>query len=136
MFVILLLALVALVGTFVGGWLLILWLAVWLIVKHPIVSLGIAVYIALVVWLGGHDALALASYAAILLAIWRLVHKHSFQRIVGRRVRSSWRESWEYDRSLAREDDAAGIGRPPGLEVGCSAQQAQAGTHERGEPAE
>jgi hypothetical protein len=134
-FVILLLALVALVVTLVGGWLLILWLAVWLIVKHPILSLGIAVYIALVVWLGGHDALALASYAAIALAIWRLVHKHSFQRIVGRRLQSSWRESWEYDRGLTR-DDRAGVGRPAGLEVGCSAQQTQAGTHERGELAE
>jgi hypothetical protein len=73
----------------VAGWLLV----VWAVVKRPLLSVPIAVsvstaaYVGLVVWLGGHDALALASYALIALALWRLVHRRSFQRVVGGRRR-------------------------------------------------
>lgn len=129
MFVFLLIALVLMAGL-VAGWLLVVWLVVWLVVKRPILSLVIAVYIALVVWLGGHDALALASYVVIVLVAWRLVHKRSFQRIAGPRLQRSWQRSWGYHRGVARDHDA-GVGHPARPEVGGSAQQTQA-THERG----
>jgi hypothetical protein len=131
-YVFLFVVLVALVVALVAGWSLLVGFAVWLIVKRPLLSLAIAVYIGLVVWLGGHDALALASYVVIVLGIWRLVHKRSFQRIAGPRLQRSWRQSWEHDRRLAHDRDA-GNGRPPGLDVGCSAQQTQARTPGPGE---
>jgi hypothetical protein len=125
-------ALVILAVALAAGWLLVAWLIVWLVVKHPLLGLMIAVYIALVVWLGGHDALALASYVVIVLGIWRLVHKRSFQRIAGRRMQRSWRQSWEDDRRLAHDRDVEN-GRPAGLDVGSSAQPTQAGTPSPGE---
>jgi hypothetical protein len=91
----------------------------------------IAVYIALVVWLGGHDALALASYVVIVLVTWRLVHKRSFRRIAGPRLQRSWQTSWGYHRGVARDHDAE-IGHPAELEVGCSTNETQAATHKRG----
>lgn len=132
MYVFLFVVLVALVVALVAGWSLVFGFAVWLIVKRPLLSLAIAVYIGLVVWLGGHDALALASYVVIVLGIWRVVHKRSFQRIAGRRLQRSWRQSWEHDRRLAHDRDAEN-GRPAGLDVGCSAQPTQARTPGPGE---
>jgi hypothetical protein len=85
-FAILVVALVILIVALVAGWMLVLWLAIWLIIRCPILSILIVVYIALVAWLGPHDAHALASYALIALAVWRLVHKRSFDRLVGQRL--------------------------------------------------
>jgi hypothetical protein len=65
-------------------------LVAWLLIKHPIASILIATYIGLVMWLGAHDAQALVIYAVIALAIWRLVHKRSFQLLVDRRPRSPY----------------------------------------------
>jgi hypothetical protein len=88
MFVFLFLALLfVIVAMAAAGWLLI----VWLMVKHPVIGVPIAVYIGLDVWLGANDAQALTCYALIALAMWRLVHKNSFQRLVGRRLRSALR---------------------------------------------
>jgi hypothetical protein len=133
-FVFLLMALVLLVVGLVAGWLLVVWLAVWLVVKRPVLSLVIAVYVALVVWLGGHDALALASYVVIVLVTWRLVHKRSFRRIAGPRLQRSWQTSWGYHRGVARDHDG-GMEHPAELEAG-SANQTQAATHECGGAAE
>lgn len=94
MFVLLFAAVGLLAATLVAGPLLV----VWLIAKHPILSVPIAIYIGLAVWLGAHDAQALCSYALIALVIWRLAHKHSFQRLAGRRLRSSWQRLRAYDR--------------------------------------
>src|SRR5215218_1004684 len=43
--------LVVLVVALIAGWLLV----VWAVVKRPILSVPIAVYVGLVVWLGPHD---------------------------------------------------------------------------------
>lgn len=88
------LMLLALVLAFFAGWLLV----AWLVVKRPILGIPIAIYIAFTAWLGAHDAQALAIYALTALAIWRLLHKHSYQRLVGQRLRSAWRRLWIYDR--------------------------------------
>jgi hypothetical protein len=97
MFVFLFLVLLLVVVAFVAGWLLILWL----MVKHPILGAPIAVYVGLVMWLGANDAQALTCYVLIALALWRLVHKRSFRRLVGRRLRLSWRRLRVCDRPLA-----------------------------------
>src|SRR5215218_1037316 len=86
--------LVVLVVALIAGWLLV----VWAVVKRPILSVPIAVYVGLVVWLGPHDGQALVLWALLALGVWRLVHKRSFQRLVGRRLRSSRRRSWVYER--------------------------------------
>jgi S-DNA-T family DNA segregation ATPase FtsK/SpoIIIE len=78
----------------VAGWLLL----AWAIVKRPILSLPAAAGAGLVVWLGAHDAQAIALYVLIVLGVWRLVHKRSYQRLVGRRLRASWRRLWVYER--------------------------------------
>ena len=78
----------------VAGWLLL----AWAIVKRPILSLPAAAGAGLVVWLGARDAQAIALYVLIVLGVWRLVHKRSYQRLVGRRLRASWRRLWVYER--------------------------------------
>jgi hypothetical protein len=87
MFGILFLALVFIIAAFAAGWLFL----AWLLVKHPIVGLPIAAYIGFDVWLGANDAQALMCYALIALLMWRLVHKESFERLVGRWLRRSGR---------------------------------------------
>ena len=47
-------ALVAVAIALVAGWLLL----AWAVVKRPILSVPVAVYAGLVVWLGAHDAQA------------------------------------------------------------------------------
>jgi hypothetical protein len=79
-----------LVGVLLVGWLVV----AWGIVKRPLLSVPIAVYVGLAVWLGAHDAQALVVYAVIGLVAWRLGHKTSYQRVVGRRLRQSWRRLW------------------------------------------
>jgi hypothetical protein len=74
---------------------------VWLLAEHPIAGVPIAVYIGLDVWLGSNDAQALMCYAVIALAVWRLAHRHSFERLVGRRLRRSGRRSPPRDRRPA-----------------------------------
>jgi hypothetical protein len=83
MFVLIFAAVVLVVGALVAGWQLL----IWPIVKRPILSVPIALYIGLAAWLGAHDAQALFIYALIALVLWRLLHKDSFQRHVGRRLR-------------------------------------------------
>jgi S-DNA-T family DNA segregation ATPase FtsK/SpoIIIE len=104
-------ALMLLVAAFAAGWLI----AVWLIVSRPILGVPIAVYIGLVVSFGAHDAQALAVYACMMLALWRVVHKRSFQRTVGRRLRSSWRRLWVYDRRWRATMVLSGLGTRHGL---------------------
>jgi hypothetical protein len=82
-----------LVCALLAGWRLF----IWPILKRPILSVPIAIYGGLVAWLGAHDAQALFIYALIALAMWRLVHRHSFQRLVGSCWRSSWRAAWGGD---------------------------------------
>ena len=94
-----------------GGWLLV----VWRIVRRPIVSVPIAAYIGLAAWLGAHDAQALVIYALVLLAVWRLVHRPSFERTVGWRLRSAWRRLWVYDRRWRMTMVLSGLGQRYGM---------------------
>jgi S-DNA-T family DNA segregation ATPase FtsK/SpoIIIE len=87
-------ALIFLVAALLGGWLLV----AWAIVKRPLLSVPIAAYVGLVAWLGAHDAQALVIFAVIGLVAWRLGHKTSFQWLIGRRLRQSWRRLWVYER--------------------------------------
>lgn len=88
-------------------------LAAWLLIKHPIASMFIATYIGLVMWLGAHDAQALVIYALIALAIWRLVHKRSFQRLVLRRSRRPWDQPGGYHAPPATDHRAIRRGQAP-----------------------
>jgi len=69
-----------------AGWLLL----AWAVIKRPILALPVAAFTGLVVLVGMHDAQALAIYALVVLGVWRLAHKASFERLVGRRVRTGW----------------------------------------------
>jgi S-DNA-T family DNA segregation ATPase FtsK/SpoIIIE len=89
------------------GWLL----AIWLVVTRPILGVPIVVYVGLVMWLGAHDAQALVIYAVIVLIAWRLAHKPSYQRLVGWRLRSSWRRLWVYDRRWRAAMVLSGLGK-------------------------
>jgi hypothetical protein len=104
-------ALMLLVVALAAGWLLVLWL----IVRRAILSVPIAAYIGLDVWLGAHNAQAKVIYALLLLGLWRVVHRPSFERAVGRRLRSSWRRLWVYDRRWHRTMVLLGLGRRYGL---------------------
>jgi hypothetical protein len=70
MLVLLVVALLLVIAALGAGWLL----AIWLVVKRPIIGVPIVVYVGLVMWLGAHDAQALAIYAVIVLVAWRLAH--------------------------------------------------------------
>jgi DNA segregation ATPase FtsK/SpoIIIE, S-DNA-T family len=91
----------------VAGWLLV----IWAIVKRPILSVPAAVFGGLVVWLGEHDAQALAFNVVVLLVVWRLVHKRSFQRLIGWRLRASWRRLWVYERRWRSTMVLSGLGK-------------------------
>src|SRR5919107_5149352 len=60
------------------------------ILRRPILAVPVIGFAGLVVLVGMHDAQALAIYLLLGLWIWRRVHRDSFDRIVGRRVRSAW----------------------------------------------
>jgi S-DNA-T family DNA segregation ATPase FtsK/SpoIIIE len=113
MLVLIAVALMLLVGALalVAGWLLV----IWRIVRRPILGVPIAVYVGLAAGIGAHDAQALMIYALVLLALWRLVHKPSFQRTVGWRLRSSWRRLWVYDRRWRTTMVLSGLGKRYGL---------------------
>jgi len=76
------------------GWLLV----VWAVIKRPILAVPVAMYVGLVALVGAHDAQALVLWALIVLGVWRLVHKRSFERLVGRRLRCWWARWWVYQR--------------------------------------
>jgi S-DNA-T family DNA segregation ATPase FtsK/SpoIIIE len=91
----------------VAGWLLV----VWAVVKRPILSVPVAVYVGLVMWLGAHDAQALALYLVLVLIVWRVAHKRSFQRLVGRPLRCWWPRLWVYERRWRSTLVLCGLGK-------------------------
>jgi S-DNA-T family DNA segregation ATPase FtsK/SpoIIIE len=91
----------------VAGWLLV----AWAVVKRPVLAIPTAVFVGLCVWIGGHDALAVASYLVVALGIWRLAHKRSFQRLVGGRLRCWWRRVWVYERRWRSTLVLCGLGK-------------------------
>jgi S-DNA-T family DNA segregation ATPase FtsK/SpoIIIE len=88
-------AIVIVLVVLVAGWLLL----AWAIVKRPILAVPVALFTALVLLVGMHDAQALAIYLLVALWVWRRSHRDSFDRILGHRVRSGWRRWWRYERS-------------------------------------
>jgi DNA segregation ATPase FtsK/SpoIIIE, S-DNA-T family len=62
----------------------------WMIVRRPILGVPVVAFVVLVVLVGMHDAQALTIYALVVLGVWRLAHRSSYERLVGRRLRSSW----------------------------------------------
>jgi hypothetical protein len=74
-------------------------------------SLPVAAYVGLVVWLGAHDAQALALYVVIALGVWRIAHKRSFQRLVGGPLRCWWRRLWVYERRWRSTLVLCGLGK-------------------------
>src|ERR687889_422489 len=78
----------------VAGWLLL----AWAVVKRPLLGIPVAVFAGLVAAVGMHDAQAVMIYVLVLLGLWRLGHRRSFERLIGRRVRSAWVRWWVYER--------------------------------------
>src|SRR5258708_7767563 len=85
-------ALVGVLVALVAWWLVV----VWVVIRRPILAVPIAMVAGLVALVGAHDAEALAIYVLVALGVWRIVHKHSFQRFAGRRLRAVWRRLWVY----------------------------------------
>jgi S-DNA-T family DNA segregation ATPase FtsK/SpoIIIE len=91
----------------VAGWLLL----AWAIVKRPVLALPVALFTGLVVLVGMHDAQALAFYALVGLLVWRRAHRASFDRLIGRRVRSGWVRWWVYERRWRSTTTMSGLGK-------------------------
>jgi S-DNA-T family DNA segregation ATPase FtsK/SpoIIIE len=91
----------------VAGWLLL----AWAVVKRPVLALPAAAFAGLVVLVGMHDAQALTIYAVVGLLVWRRTHQPSFERLVGRRVRSGWRRWWVYERRWRATMLMTGLGK-------------------------
>jgi S-DNA-T family DNA segregation ATPase FtsK/SpoIIIE len=100
-------ALVGVLVALVAWWLLV----VWVVIRRPILALPTAAVAGLVAWVGPHDAQALAIYALVALGVWRLVHKRSFQRLAGRRLRAVWRRLWVYERRWRSTMVLSGLGK-------------------------
>src|SRR4051794_25484557 len=100
-------ALVGVLVVLVAWWLLVLWA----VVRRPILAVPVAAVAGLVWWVGGHDAEALVIYAVAALGVWRLVHKSSFQRLAGRRLRAVWRRLWVYERRWRSTMVLSGLGK-------------------------
>jgi S-DNA-T family DNA segregation ATPase FtsK/SpoIIIE len=89
------------------GWVLLLWA----IIKRPVLALPAAAFTGLVVLVGMHDAQALAIYALVGLWVWRRAHEPSFDRLIGRRVRSGWVRWWVYERRWRGTMLMSGLGK-------------------------
>jgi S-DNA-T family DNA segregation ATPase FtsK/SpoIIIE len=100
-------ALVGVLVVLVAWWLLV----IWAVIKRPILAIPVAAIAGLVAWLGAHDAEALIIYAVVALGAWRLVHKRSFQRFAGRRLRALWRRVWVYERRWRSTMVLSGLGK-------------------------
>jgi S-DNA-T family DNA segregation ATPase FtsK/SpoIIIE len=100
-------ALVGVVVALVAWWLLV----VWVVIRRPILGVPIVMVAGLVALVGVHDASALVVYALVVLGVWRLVHKRSFQRLAGRRLRAVWRRLWVYERRWRSTMVMSGLGK-------------------------
>jgi DNA segregation ATPase FtsK/SpoIIIE, S-DNA-T family len=84
---------------------------VWALVRRPILSVPVAVYVGLVVWLGARVVHGLLACALLVLLVWRLVHRDSCQRLVWAPLRSSWRQLWVYERRWRSTMMLSGLGK-------------------------
>ncbi len=89
------------------GWLLV----AWAVIKRPILALPVAAFTALVLLIGMHNAQGLAIYLVVGLLIWRRAHRASFDRLVGRWVRSPWVRWWTYERRWRNTMLLSGLGK-------------------------
>jgi hypothetical protein len=67
---------------------------VWALVRRPIVSVPVAVFVGVALWSGMAVAGGLLVCGLLVLVLWRLAYRDSFQRLVGRSLRCSWRRLW------------------------------------------
>jgi S-DNA-T family DNA segregation ATPase FtsK/SpoIIIE len=58
-----------------------------------------------------HDAQALAIYLVVALLVWRCAHRASFERLIGRRLRSPWVRWWVYERRWRNTMLLSGLGK-------------------------
>lgn len=68
-----------------------------MILRHPLLAVPVAAYIALCLLLGVHDAQAIYVWLIIILVAWRLLHKQSFQRVLAP-IYNRLRRYWKYAR--------------------------------------
>jgi S-DNA-T family DNA segregation ATPase FtsK/SpoIIIE len=83
----------------------------WALVRRPILSVPVAVYVGLVVWLGARVVHGLLACALLVLVVWRLAHRGSFQRLVWVALRSAWRQLWVYERRWRSTMILSGLGK-------------------------
>jgi S-DNA-T family DNA segregation ATPase FtsK/SpoIIIE len=100
-------AIVIVVVVLVAGWLLL----AWAVVRRPVLALPAAAFAALVALVGLHNAEALTIYLLVGLWIWRRAHRPSFERLIGRWVRSRWRRWWVYERRWRPTMLLSGLGK-------------------------
>jgi DNA segregation ATPase FtsK/SpoIIIE, S-DNA-T family len=89
------------------GW----FILAWAVLKRPILALPVAGFVGLTVLVGSHDAQALMLWALVALGVWRVVHKGSFERLVGHRLRSAWVRWWVYERRWRNTMILSGLGK-------------------------
>jgi len=90
-----------------AGWLLL----AWVLIKRPLLGIPVAVFVGLVLLVGMHDAQALTIYALGALWVWRLAHRSSFDRVVGRPLRCRWVRWWVYERRWRHTMILSGLGK-------------------------
>jgi len=95
------------VAALFAGWLLL----AWVLIKRPLLGVPAAVFVGLVLLVGMHDAQALAIYLVGALLVWRLAHRSSFDRFVGRRLRCRWVRWWVYERRWRHTMILSGLGK-------------------------
>ncbi len=100
-------AVVIVVAVLFFGWLLL----AWAVIKRPILALPVAAFTGLVLLMGMHDAQGLAIYIVVGLLIWRRAHRASFDRLIGRRLRSPWVRWWTYERRWRNTMLLSGLGK-------------------------
>jgi len=100
-------AIVVVLVVLLFGW----FLLAWAVIKRPIMALPAAALVGPVALVGSHDAQALMLWALIVLGVWRLVHKPSFDRLVGRRLRSQWMRWWVYELRWRNTMRLSGLGK-------------------------
>lgn len=88
--------------------------AVWAVIRRPILSLPIAAGVGLVLWLGPRVALGLSTCALVICVLWRLAHRSSFERLVWGPLRCSWRRLWVYERRWRSTMILSGLGQALG----------------------
>jgi DNA segregation ATPase FtsK/SpoIIIE, S-DNA-T family len=87
---------------------------VWALVRRPIVSVAVAVFVGVALWRGLAVASGLLACGLVVLALWRMAHERSFQRLVGASLRCSWRRLWVYERRWRSTMILSGLGKRDG----------------------